>query len=102
MWLKLKNRQFLGLAFTRQKPIGYYYVDFYCHQLQVVIEIDGSSHDNSKEYDTERDAFLRGHGLTVIRISARDVEQNMITTLQWLARQSPFAEYNSNNSSPLS
>ena len=57
-----------GLDFDRQKIIGNYIVDFYCAQSQVVIEIDGGSHDENPDYDSLRDAYLSGLGLTVIHI----------------------------------
>jgi len=43
---EIKNDRFLGLDFDRQKIIGNYIVDFYCAEKQVVVEIDGSSHEN--------------------------------------------------------
>ena len=46
---------------------------FYCAERDVVIEIDGSSHDGKQEYDTERNMILEGLGLTVIHIPADEV-----------------------------
>jgi len=90
MWQKLQKKQFLGLPFTRQKPIGYYYADLYCHQAKVVIEIDGVSHNNTKEYDAERDEYMQGLGLTVIRISDIDIKMNINKVIEWLKTQYPF------------
>ncbi len=61
--------------FNRQKPLGNYIVDFYCHQLRLVVEIDGDSHWEDKEIarDKIRTAFLESHGLTVLRFANRDV-----------------------------
>ncbi|MCL2525304.1 MAG: DUF559 domain-containing protein [Betaproteobacteria bacterium] len=73
LWQQLSNRKFKGLDFDRQKIIGNYIVDFYCINCRTVIEIDGSSHDNKQEYDQERDAYLKGLGLSVIHIAAVDV-----------------------------
>ena len=73
LWKKLSKKQFKGYDFDRQKIIGDFIVDFYCLDCGVVIEVDGSSHDNKTEYDAERDAFLKGLGLTVIRITDTDV-----------------------------
>ena len=73
MWQQLHKRKFKGYDFDRQKIIGNCIVDFYCLNCHVVIEIDGSSHDGKEEYDSERDTFLKGLGLTVIHITARDV-----------------------------
>ena len=73
IWRQFHKRKFKGYDFDRQKIIGNFIVDFYCIDCRVVIEIDGSSHDNKKEYDHERDIFLNGLGLTVIHITAGDV-----------------------------
>ena len=44
MWGLLKGNQ-LGFRFRRQHPILFYIVDFYCHPLKLIIEIDGSIHN---------------------------------------------------------
>lgn len=77
-WNQVKNKQFKGYDFDRQKIIGNYIVDFFCTNCNVVIEIDGSSHDNKQDYDAARDAFLEGLGLTVIHIPVADVMHNMV------------------------
>jgi len=83
-WNQVKNRQFLGLDFDRQKIIGNYIVDFYCKELGVVIEIDGISHDDKTEYDIERDLFLKSLGLKVFRISDLDVKKNLSGVVEFL------------------
>lgn len=45
LWQEIRNRK-LGFQFHRQVPIKEYIVDFYCHELLLVIEIDGSTHDH--------------------------------------------------------
>jgi len=76
-WQRVHKNKFKGLDFDRQKIIGNYIVDFYCPNYQVVIEIDGSSHDNKQEYDAKRDKFLQSLGLEVIHISAKEVLQEL-------------------------
>jgi acetylglutamate kinase len=63
------------LKFRRQHPISNYVVDFYCHQLKLVIEIDGDIHDleDVKRNDLEREEALRALGLHVIRFRNEDV-----------------------------
>ena len=48
-------------------------MDFYCPKLGLVIEIDGSSHDNKYEYDKMRDEYLQSLGLTVLHIENSDI-----------------------------
>ncbi len=70
IWYQLLvNDGLNGLRFLRQKPIDQYIVDFYCHQLKLVIEIDGESHlaEDAKEYDEVRTKVLNGYGIEVIR-----------------------------------
>jgi len=73
LWQKLSKKQFCGYDFDRQKIIGDFIVDFFCLNCKVVIEVDGGSHKDKQEYDTEREAFLTGSGLTVIRIDTDDI-----------------------------
>lgn len=52
-------------------------VDFYLHQAHLVIEIDGSSHNESaqKAKDYERDLELKKHGIRTVRIKASDIKE---------------------------
>lgn len=65
------------LRFQRQKAIGAYIVDFYCHSAKVVVELDGSQHyeEEGKERDRQRDETLRSYGLTVLRFSNLEIHQ---------------------------
>ena len=73
LWNQLKSKKFNGLDFDRQKIIGNYIVDFYCAEQGVVIEVDGSSHNNKQDEDAKRDAYFRSLGLVVIRLLVKDV-----------------------------
>ncbi len=84
LWLQLKNKQLCGLDFDRQKIIGNYIVDFYCASLGLVIEVDGSSHDNKYEYDQERNAYLRSLGLFIIHVIDVEITENMDSVLKAL------------------
>jgi very-short-patch-repair endonuclease len=84
LWNQLKRKNFQGLDFDRQKIIGNYIVDFFCAEKGVVIEADGVSHQDREDYDARRDDYLKSLGLTVIRISAKDILQNMEGVLLFL------------------
>ena len=86
-WNQVKNKQFLGIDFDRQKIIGNYIVDFYCKNLGVVVEIDGISHDGKIEYDKQRDDYLKSVGLKVIHILDSDVKNNLSGTIEFLKRE---------------
>ncbi|MCZ2084656.1 MAG: endonuclease domain-containing protein [Flavobacteriales bacterium] len=72
-WKEVRNNKFYGIDFDRQRIIGNYIVDFYVKALGLVIEIDGTSHDDKEEYDAERQQFLEGLGLKVFRIPNSDM-----------------------------
>ena len=63
------------VRFQRQKVIGNFIADFYCHKARLVLELDGSQHcePTDIEYDRRRTAFLEEKGLHVLRISNLDV-----------------------------
>ncbi|APC91549.1 MULTISPECIES: endonuclease domain-containing protein [Francisella] len=84
LWNKLKNKQLLNLDFNRQKIIGNYIVDFYCPSLNIVIEVDGSSHNDKFEYDEQRQVYLESLGLHVERILDEDVKFNIEGVLFYL------------------
>jgi len=90
----LSRKQFKGYKFTRQKPIADFIVDFYCSKLQLVIEIDGDSHAESKEYDEARTNILNQYGLRVLRYTNRDVMNNIEGVYQDLFQfiQPPLSE----------
>jgi very-short-patch-repair endonuclease len=77
LWLRLKKGQVNSWDFDRQKIIGNFIVDFYCANIRLVVEIDGGSHLGKEEYDSERDAYLRGLGLSVLHISDIDIKRNI-------------------------
>lgn len=75
MWQLLRAKRFMNLKFRRQHVIAPYIVDFYCHELGLVIELDGIQHGTGDaiEYDTERTKFLEVLGLKVVRYWNHDV-----------------------------
>jgi very-short-patch-repair endonuclease len=52
IWERLCKNQ-LQVRIRRQHPIYKYIADYYCHELKLVIEIDGGIHltKESREYD---------------------------------------------------
>ena len=75
MWQLLRAKRFMNLKFRRQHVIAPYIVDFYCHELALVIELDGSQHntEDSRACDIERTKFLEALGLKVVRYWNNDV-----------------------------
>jgi len=76
LWNRIKNKT-LGYEFHRQLPLDQFIVDFYCHELMLAIEIDGSSHDERYKYDEHRQNKLQNYGIRFIRFNDLDVKKNM-------------------------
>ena len=69
LWAILRNRRCRGLKFRRQQPLGPYVADFFCASERLVIELDGRSHEGQEGHDIERQEYLEGQGLRVIRFT---------------------------------
>ena len=80
LWHLLRSRTLEGFKFRRQHIIDPYIVDFYCADLQLVIEVDGESHDDP-EADARRTAFLESHDLTVFRVTNDQVLKECVAVL---------------------
>lgn len=78
LWEILKGKK-LGVKFRRQHPIWNYIADFYCHELKIVIEVDGSIHDvpEIKENDEVRQQLIESFDIRVIRFTNRQVRHNL-------------------------
>jgi len=101
-WKQVRNKQFLGLDFDRQKIVGNYIVDFYCKELGVVVEIDGDSHNEKMEYDAERDEYLKSLGLKVYHVRAEDVLNNIEGVMKFLETElTPLTPLQEGNVTPL-
>jgi imidazole glycerol-phosphate synthase subunit HisF len=70
LWQYLKTKP-LGFKFRRQHAYGSYILDFYCHRLKLVIEVDGSIHNEEeiKRNDEIRQKDLENDKLCVIRFT---------------------------------
>ena len=66
------------IRFQRQKAIGNFIADFYCHKAKLVIEIDGSQHftKEGRQKDEFRTEILEEFGLKVIRFTNFQVSDN--------------------------
>ncbi len=74
------------VRFQRQKVIGNFIADFYCHRAKLVIEIDGSQHRTEQgiEYDVFRTDVLEGYNLSVIRFTNRQINTNFFAVCRYI------------------
>ena len=77
LWEHLKNHK-SGFRFRRQHPMWNYVVDFYCHRLKLVIEVDGMIHLKAENQirDLEKDDGLKNLGLQVLRYTNDEILLN--------------------------
>jgi imidazole glycerol-phosphate synthase subunit HisF len=83
LWMHVRTRP-AGYKFRRQHPVGNYILDFYCHQLKLAIEVDGSIHhiEEVMQEDQERQSVIEKEGIRFIRVSNDEIMQHMNTVIE--------------------
>jgi very-short-patch-repair endonuclease len=87
LWSVLRSRQLAGLKFRRQEVIGEYIVDFCGREVKLIVELDGSSHEDKLESDTIRSRCLTDQGYQVLRVTNRDVIEDLEAVARYIARE---------------
>ena len=77
-----------GLKFRRQVALDRYVLDFYCHEQQLVVELDGEVHGEprQRDHDESRDSYLTSQGLRVLRIANREVFEDLDGVLRRIVK----------------
>ena len=75
LWQHLRDRRLNGYKFRRQQPIGNYIADFVCMRPKLIVEADGSQHDEQRAYDETRSENLRALGFHILRFWNHDILQ---------------------------
>jgi very-short-patch-repair endonuclease len=85
LWQVLRKNQRSHFYFRRQHPISRFIVDFYCHELKLVVEVDGGYHfsEEQKLEDDNRAAELDSYGIKVIRYTNDEVCRNT-RKVEWM------------------
>ena len=88
IWERLCNKQ-LGVRIRRQHPIWIYIADYYCHELKLVIEIDGGIHlkKENREYDIDREVTLNEFGIEIIRFSNDQIIKEIDIVIEKIKRK---------------
>ena len=63
------------------------FIDFFCKELKLVIEVDGSSHIFKQEQDDIRDRKLSFLGFHVIRFEEKEVRKDIDNVIRELEYQ---------------
>jgi very-short-patch-repair endonuclease len=85
LWSHLRKRQLYEFQFRRQYSIGPSFVDFFCLEARLIIEVDGSQHADQEERDESRNEFLRGNGYRVLRFWNFDVMSDVDSVVERIA-----------------
>ena len=94
LWAKLRRGGAAGAKFYRQKPMGYSIPDFVCLQKQVVVEVDGSYHDEPDIVlkDAARDRKFANVGYVTLRFTNEEVMSHIdevISKINDLVQKAP-------------
>jgi len=83
LWSRLREKKINGYKFRRQQPVFDYIVDFYCHELKFIIEVDGEIHSlpEKTNYDSKRDKILKINGYHIIRLTNLEIETELDSTI---------------------
>ena len=75
LWQALRRRRLAGLGFRCQHPLGSFILDFCCPEHRLVVEIDGTGHQEAeqREYDKRRTQHLQSYGYRVLRFRNEEV-----------------------------
>ncbi len=86
LWGYLRGNQMCGYGFRRQHPVGRYVLDFYCPQLKLAVEVDGSQHgeDPVAAREAARTALLAQQGIAVQRFWNVDLMDNLEGVLEMI------------------
>ncbi|ESY66032.1 endonuclease domain-containing protein [Mesorhizobium sp. M0051] len=93
LWNELRAHRLMGLSFRRQVPIGPYIVDFACSDKKLIIEVDGSQDADAEhvERDSERSAYLKSSGWTILRFWNDDVIRDIDNVCQHIVIEAGLA-----------
>lgn len=105
LWDRLRGKSFREWKFYRQVPIDRFIVDFYCPGASLIIELDGSIHDEAdiQEYDDLREEFLREKDFHILRFRNEEVMKDLQGVCQRIHMQcKKFSVINNKHTHPPS
>ena len=91
LWNRLKRKQLCGYDFDRQRPLGQRIVDFYCKELSLAVDVDGSVHDHLREQDERRHKEIEALGVTHLRFwnyaAKNDMDSVLKRIVDWIREE---------------
>lgn len=79
LWAEVLRGKKTGYSFLRQRPVLNYIADFMCNNLQLIIELDGFSHNFEEQWkrDIQRQKELENAGFKILRFADDDVMNDL-------------------------
>jgi len=84
----LRDRKFLNQKRRRQYPINSYIADFFCHEHKLIIELDGSIHNEEfqKNIDKEKEETIKNLWYEILRYKNEDIYDKLEFVLHDIAK----------------
>ena len=76
------RRKSLGVEFHKQVPILDFIVDFYCHEIGLVLEIDGEIHNTQFLEDSNRAGRIESYGIKILRFKNEEFFKDVTSVLR--------------------
>ncbi|MEP6793986.1 MAG: endonuclease domain-containing protein [Saprospiraceae bacterium] len=95
LWSRIRDNK-IGYYFRRQHPLSNYIVDFYCHQVNLVIEVDGDVHGDKTVQleDQNKEESIKSYGLHVLRFTNDEVLKDVDGVVQLIKQKAKWIEEN--------
>src|SRR6185503_18310655 len=77
LWKQLKGKQLCAYDFDRQRALGRRIVDFYCKELKLAVDVDGSVPDFRRRNDDARQREIEAQDVTLLRFWNYDVKNDI-------------------------
>jgi very-short-patch-repair endonuclease len=85
LWKKLRDRRLFEYKWRRQQCFGPFILDFFCSERRVAVELDGDTRSGKESYDAERQAWIEGQGVRVLRFANGMLKRNLPWVLTSIA-----------------
>ncbi len=87
LWPLLRAHRLNDWQFRRQADVAGFVVDFVCHELKLIVELDGPAHEDGEQqaFDAERDATHARVGYFVLRLDERTARDAPEQAASWIA-----------------
>ncbi len=87
LWCFVRNRKVSGLKFRRQQVIEGFIADFFCEEIKLAVEVDGTVHNDveQKRIDEYREKVFSARGITTIRFPNDDVLNHIDECIRQIA-----------------